>query len=127
MSDAEKNRSNDMEWTPDIPDKHPSILDPMVLIPGILMGVLGIIIGAELITRVGITPNTSVIGAIVAMGVARIPLTVMRKLKSVHRQNLIQTVISGATFGGTNGLLLPMGILWLFGRPDLVIFVLIGS
>ena len=127
MSDAEKNRSNDMEWTPDIPDKHPSILDPMVLIPGILMGVLGIIIGAELITRVGITPNTSVIGAIVAMGVARIPLAVMKNLRSVHRQNLIQTVISGATFGGANGLLLPMGILWLFGRPDLVIFVLIGS
>lgn len=115
------------EWKPEIPDKHPSILDPMVLIPGILMGVLGIIIGAELITRVGITPNTSVIGAIVAMGVARIPLTVMRKLRSVHRQNLIQTVISGATFGGANGLLLPMGILWLFGRPELVLFVLIGA
>lgn len=127
MSDAEKNKSNGLEWTPDIPDKHPSLLDPMVLIPGILMGVLGIIIGAELITRVGITPNTSVIGAIVAMGVARIPLTVMKNLRSVHRQNLIQTVISGATFGGANGLLLPMGILWLFGRPDLVIFVLIGS
>lgn len=127
MSDLEKNKSSGLEWTPDIPDKHPSLLDPMVLIPGILMGVLGIIIGAELITRVGITPNTSVIGAIVAMGVARIPLTVMKNLRSVHRQNLIQTVISGATFGGANGLLLPMGILWLFGRPDLVIFVLIGS
>jgi len=127
MSDSEKDMSKGLEWKPDIPDKHPSILDPMVLIPGILMGVLGIIIGAELITRVGITPNTSVIGAIVAMGVARIPLAVMKNLRSVHRQNLIQTVISGATFGGANGLLLPMGILWLFGRPDLVIFVLIGS
>lgn len=127
MSDAEKKGLALEEWKPEIPDRHPSLLEPIVLIPGILMGVLGIIIGAELLTRVGITPNTSVIGAIVAMGVARIPLTVMRKLRSVHRQNLIQTVISGATFGGANGLLLPMGILWLFGRPELVPIMLLGA
>lgn len=114
------------EWEPEIPDKHPSVLEPAVLIPGIILGVLGIIIGAELITRVGITPNTSVIGAIVAIGVARIPVNVLIRLKSVHRQNLLQTVISGATFGGANGLLLPLGIIWLFGRPDLVPVLFIG-
>ncbi|TVQ37269.1 MAG: OPT family oligopeptide transporter [Spirochaetaceae bacterium] len=114
------------EWKPEIPEKHPSVLEPAVLIPGIILGVLGIIIGAELITRVGITPNTSVIGAIVAIGVARIPVSILIRLKSVHRQNLLQTVISGATFGGANGLLLPIGIIWLFGRPDLVPVLFIG-
>ena len=127
MSDAGKEGLGLQDWTPEIPEKHPSLLEPMVLIPGILTGILGIIIGAELLTRVGITPNTSVIGAIIAMGVARIPLTVMRKLRSVHRQNLIQTVISGATFGGANGLLLPMGILWLFGKPELVPIMALGA
>jgi uncharacterized oligopeptide transporter (OPT) family protein len=114
-------------WEPEIPDKHPSLLEPAVFIPGVLMGALGIIIGAELLTRVGITPNTSVIGAIVAMAVSRIPIMMLRNLKSVHRQNLIQTVISGATFGGANAVLLPMGILWLFGRTDLVWVMLIGA
>jgi uncharacterized oligopeptide transporter (OPT) family protein len=127
MSDQSRDRMQVESWEPKIPDKHPSVFEPMVLIPGILMGVLGVIIGAELITRVGITPNTSVIGAIVAMGVARIPLNIMSRLRSVHHQNLIQTVISGATFGGANGLLLPIGILWLFGRPELVPIMLIGA
>jgi uncharacterized oligopeptide transporter (OPT) family protein len=127
VSDADLEATALQDWKPEIPDRHPSVLEPMVLIPGILTGALGIIIGAELLTRVGVTPNTSVIGAIIAMGVARIPLTVMRKLRSVHRQNLLQTVISGATFGGANGLLLPMGILWLFGRPELVPIMLLGA
>ena len=127
MSDKGEAKSGVVEWQPEIPDKHPSLLEPAVFIPGILMGILGIIIGAELLTRVGITPNTSVIGAIVAMAVSRIPIMLLRKLRSVHRQNLIQTVISGATFGGANGVLLPMGILWLFGRTDLVWVMLIGA
>ena len=115
------------EWKPEIPDRHPSVLDPRILLPGLVLGVLGVIIGAELITRVGITPNTSVIGAILAMGASRIPLGVLKQWRSVHSQNLMQTVISGATFGGANGLLLPIGILWLFGRPELVPVMFIGA
>ena len=127
MSDVTKSNGSIGDWQPEIPDKHPSLLEPAVFIPGVLLGILGIIIGAELLTRVGITPNTSVIGAIVAMAVSRIPIMMLRRLKSVHRQNLIQTVISGATFGGANAVLLPMGILWLFGRTDLVWVMLIGA
>jgi len=127
VSDVDKVKDGVEEWQPEIPDKHPSLLEPAVFIPGILMGALGIIIGAELLTRVGITPNTSVIGAIVALAVARIPVMALTRLRSVHRQNLIQTVISAATFGGANAVLLPMGILWLFGRTDLVWVMLIGA
>ncbi len=126
MAEETKGLEQD-SWKPDIPAKHPSLFEPVVLIPGLLMGILGTIIGAELLTRVGITPNTSVIGAIVAIAVSRVPLAVLGKLRSVHRQNLIQTTISGATFGGANGLLLPMGILWLMGKPELVPAMLIGA
>lgn len=126
MSDI-SDKESPTDWKPEIPEKHPSLFEAGTLIPAVLLGVLGIVIGAELLTRVGITPNTSVIGAIVAMAAARIPLRALGKLRSVHRQNLMQTVISGATFGGANALLLPAGILWLFGRTDLVPVMLMGS
>jgi uncharacterized oligopeptide transporter (OPT) family protein len=91
------------------------------------MAVLGAIIGLQLITRVGVTPNSSVIGAILAITLARIPVAALRLFSSVHRQNLVQTSISAATFGGANALLLPIGIPWLMGRPDLVLPMLLGS
>lgn len=88
---------------------------------------LGAIIGIQLLTRVGVTPNSSVIGAILAITLARMPLAALRVFSSVHRQNLLQTAISAATFGGANALLLPIGIPWLMGRPDLVLPMLLGS
>lgn len=108
------------------PGRHPSIFEPGTLVLGLAMAAVGSVIGIQLLTRVGITPNSSVIGAIVAIAVARIPLAVCRPFSSLHRQNLIQTVISGATFGGANALLLPIGIPWLIGRPDLVLPMLVG-
>jgi len=111
----------------EVPAKHPSLFEPQTFIFGALLGVLGIIIGLELLTRVGITPNTSIIAAIIAMAVARIPLTVLKSFRSLPRQNLMQTVISGATFGGANAILLPMGVLWLMGRMDLVPVMMLGA
>jgi len=99
---------------------HPSIFEPLTLVLGVALALLGAIIGVQLLTRVGITPNSSIIGAILAIALARVPLAVLRPLGSLHRQNLLQTVISGATFGGANALLLPVGIPWLMGRPDLI-------
>jgi uncharacterized oligopeptide transporter (OPT) family protein len=109
------------------PRPHPSLAEPATLLLGVAMAVLGAIIGIQLITRVGITPNSSVIGAMVAIMVARLPLTVLKGMGDLHRQNLLQTVISGATFGGANALLLPIGIPWLMGRTDLVAPMLLGA
>jgi uncharacterized oligopeptide transporter (OPT) family protein len=39
----------------------------------------------------------------------------------------MQTVISGATFGGANAILLPIGVLWLMGRPELVPIMMLGA
>ena len=107
--------------------RHPSIFEPATLVFGLALAVLGSIIGIQLLTRVGITPNSSVIAAILALTVARIPLAVLRPFASLERQNLMQTVISGATFGGANALLLPMGILWLVGKPELVLPMFAGA
>lgn len=111
----------------DVPANHPSVFEPRTLALGVLLALLGVIIGMELLTRVGITPNSSIIGAIVAIAVARIPLAVFKPFADLTRQNLMQTVISGATFGGANAILLPMGVLWLVGRLDLVPVMMVGA
>jgi len=109
------------------PETHPSLFEPVSMAFALLQGMIGAIIGLELLTRVGVTPNTAVIGAIVAIGVARIPVPACAKFRSLDRQNLMQTVISSATFGGANAVLLPIGVLWLLGRMELVPVMFLGA
>src|SRR6204780_726277 len=82
--------------------------------------VVGAIIGTQLIVTLGITTNTSLIGALAGMGLARIPLAAFARYRSIHVQNLAQSAISASTFGAGNALLLPIGIPFVRGRPDLV-------
>lgn len=110
-----------------VPGRHPKVTEPMTLILMVVLSAFGAIVGLQLITTLGITANTSIIGALVAMAVARVPLALFRGFRSVHRQNLQQTAISGATFGAANALLLPIGIPWALGRPDLVWPMLLGA
>jgi uncharacterized oligopeptide transporter (OPT) family protein len=107
--------------------KHPSALNPTILILNIIVSVLGAIIGLELITRLGISTNTSIVGALMAILISRIPINLFKGLRDINSQNLIQTAISGATFSAANGLLLPIGIPYLMGRPELVVPMLIGA
>lgn len=109
------------------PRLHPSIFEPGNLFFGVLFAVLGTIIGLEILPRVGVTPNSSVIAVIIAIAVARIPVSFFRRFRDVARQNLMQTVISGASYGGANGILLPAGVVWLMGRTDLVLPMMLGA
>lgn len=106
---------------------HPKALEPGVLIMNIILSMIGSIIGLQILTTLGVTPNTAIIGVLVAIAVSRVPLGVFQRFRSVHRQNLVQSNISSATFGAANCLLLPIGIPVLMGRPDLVTPVLIGA
>lgn len=105
---------------------HPSALNPSTLLLLAVLGVIGAIIGIELLVRVGVTPNTSIVGALAAMICARVPLRFFRAYRSVHVQNLAQSAISAATFGAANSLLLPIAIPFLFGREDLVVPMFAG-
>ncbi len=107
--------------------RHPSVFEPTTLAFAIVFAVVGTIIGLELLTRIGISANTSIIAAITAIAVSRIPVALFSQFRDLQRQNLLQTVISAATFGGANGMLLPMGLLWLTGRIDLVPIMLLGA
>ena len=91
-------------------EPHPRLFEPTTLILIVVLSVFGAIIGLQLLTTLGVTPNTSMVGALVAIGLARVPLGLFRRYRSIHVQNLAQSAISAATFGAANSLLLPIGI-----------------
>ena len=106
--------------------EHPKALNPRILILNVILSAVGAIIGMELIVRTGVTANTSIVGALFAVILSRIPLAIFKGFRSVHEQNLVQTSISGATFAAANTLILPIGIPVLMGRPELMFPMLIG-
>ncbi|WP_087686990.1 MULTISPECIES: OPT/YSL family transporter [unclassified Pandoraea] len=108
------------------PPQHPSTFSPANLLLLSALSVFGAIIGIELLVKLGVTPNTAIIGALVAMICARVPLRAFAQYRSIHVQNLAQSAISAATFGAANSLLLPIGIPFLMGRADLVMPMFIG-
>lgn len=126
MSSEKKNAQN-FEQLNITADEHPKLWEPLTLILSIILCVLGCIIGMELIINTGVTANTSLVGAILAILISRIPITALMKFRSVHRQNLIQTSISGATFSIANCMLLTCGIPVVMGAPELCVPMLIGA
>lgn len=105
---------------------HPRALSLNILFVNIIMSVLGAIIGMELISKLGVTPNTSIIGGLFAVIISKIPIKFFSTYKSFDGQNMVQTAISGATFAAGNAIILPMGILYLMERQDLVIPIMIA-
>lgn len=100
--------------------------DVGIIIVLVLLSILGAIIGIQIITSLGITPNTAIIGALVAMLLSRIPLRAFQRYRSIHAQNLAQTVISSATFGAANSLLMPIAVPYVMGMPELIMPMFIG-
>src|SRR5215471_1462495 len=78
------------DHAPDQP--HPSTFSPATFALLIVLAIFGAIIGIQLILQLGVTPNTSIIGALVAMILARI--TLFARYRSVHVQNLAQCILA---------------------------------
>src|SRR5699024_4344277 len=106
--------------------KHPTIFNPLTISLIIFTAVFGAIIGIQLITTLGISANTSIIGAIFAMIIARVTIKQFISFKSIHRQNIVLTSISAATFGAGSTLILPIGIPFAMGMPELILVLLLG-
>ena len=66
--------------------RHPRFLEPASLLLITPLCIIGAIIGVQLIVTLGITANTSLIGALAAMVLARIPITALARYRSVHVQ-----------------------------------------
>lgn len=106
---------------------HPRFFEPAVV--GLIapLCIFGAAVGVQLIVSLGVSTNTSLIGALAAMGLARLPLAAFARYRSIHVQNLAQSAISAATFGAANSLFLPIGIPFLLGRPDLIPAMFAGA
>jgi len=109
------------------PERHPKATGPVMLLFTVLLSAAGSIIGLQLITTLGITPNTALVGVLLTIAVSRIPLPFLKVFRSVHAQNLTQSGISAATYCAANSLLVPAGIPVLLGRPDLMPAMLGGA
>ncbi len=107
--------------------EHPSAREPLTVVLALILSLVGAVIGLQIITSLGVTPNTSIVAVIIAILVSRIPFRLFRRFRSIHRQNLIQTTMSSATFGAANSLLVPIGVPILVGRPELVVPMLLGA
>ena len=108
------------------PAVHPRFFEPAAFLLIAPLCIVGAIIGVQLIVTLGITPNTSLIGSLAAISLARVPPTAFARYRSIHVQNLAQSAISAATFGAGNSLMLPIGIPFVLGRTDLVLPLLLG-
>ena len=102
-------------------------MQPGTLVFTILLSAGGAIIGVELLTTLGITPNTALIGVLLAIAASRVPARATRGFRSIHVQNLAQSSISAATYCAGNSLLVPIGVPVLLGRPDLLPPLLVGA
>ncbi|MDP5309693.1 OPT/YSL family transporter [Streptomyces poriferorum] len=112
---------------PEEPRSHPRATEPVLLVILVVLSAVGAVIGIDLVSKLGISANTSVVGALVAMLIGRIPLGFLRRMRSVHRQNLAQSAISAATFASANALLTSVAVPYVFGREDLVWPMLAGA
>jgi len=104
-----------------------SAFEPQTFILGMILSVLSAIICMQIIAKVGVTPNTSIIGAIIAMVIARIPIDIFRKFRSLERQNLIQTTVSAAGFAASNCGFLAVAMFFILGETRFILPMAIGS
>ena len=78
------------------PERHPKAFKRNTFVFTVLLSVGGSIIGLQVLTTLGITPNTALIGVLLAIAVSRIPIPALRAFRSIHVQNLAQSSISAA-------------------------------
>lgn len=104
-----------------------SAFEPQTLILGVLLAFLTAGICMQIIGKVGTTPNTSIIGAVFAMIFARIPLQRMHLFRSLERQNLLQTIVSGAGFAAANCGFIGIAIMFIMGETGYILPLAIGA
>ncbi len=77
----------------------------------------------QISVRLGITPNTSIIGVVFAIIAAR---TVLRTFRSPERQVMLETATSAGGFAGANIGLIGLAALYLLDLQALVVPLLVG-
>jgi uncharacterized oligopeptide transporter (OPT) family protein len=94
----------------------PRAFDPRALPLYLAFAILASIICVQINVHLGITPNTSVIGVLVAIAAGR---TVLPMFRESQRQLLLQTATSAGGFAGANIGLVSFATLALLGLTHL--------
>lgn len=100
--------------------------EPGTIFLGTILAVLSAIVCMQILGKVGVSANTSILGAIFAMLVSRIPAKSMQNFKSLERQNYIQTISSGAGFAASNCGLTAIAILFVMGETNTILPMALG-
>lgn len=100
--------------------------EPGTIIFGSILAVLSGIICMQIMGKVGVSANTSILGAVFAMLLAKIPLGALGKFKSLERQNYVQTIVSGAGFSAANCAFVAVAILFVMGETKAILPMAIG-
>ena len=106
---------------------HVKALEPETLIISLIMSALSAVICIQILAKIGFSANTSIIGALLAMTLARVPLGSMKKFRSLDRQNLVQTMCSGAGFAASNCGITAVAILYILGEHQYAYYMVIGG
>lgn len=107
---------------------HVKALEPATLLLSSLVSAVSAVISMQVLVKTGFGANTSILGAIIAMSLSRVPLAMMDRFRSIDRQNLVQTMCSGAAFAASNCGILAIGILYYVkGAISYVPAMFIGS
>ena len=103
-----------------------SSFEPGTMFLGTILAVLSAIVCMQILGKVGVSANTSILGAIFAMLVSRIPTKAMRNFKNLERQNYIQTISSGAGFAASNCGLTAIAIVFVMGETKTILPMALG-
>lgn len=100
--------------------------EPGTVFLGTILAVLSAIVCMQILGKVGVSANTSILGAIFAMLVSRIPAKSMQNFKNLERQNYIQTISSGAGFAASNCGLTAIAIVFVMGETSKILPMALG-
>lgn len=111
--------------------EHISIWEPGIIIFGSILAILSAAICMQIMGQFGTTPNTSLIGVVLVMILARIPLMFVQKFRNLERQNYVLSMASSAGFAAANCGFVAVATMFIMGRNDLIMpmafATLIGS
>lgn len=100
--------------------------EPSTVFLGTILSILSAIVCMQILGKIGVSANTSILGAIFAMLASRIPLKSMKKFRNMERQNYVQTVTSGAGFAASNCALTAIAILFVMGNNQAILPMAFG-
>lgn len=103
-----------------------SAFEPGTVFLGTILAILSAIVCMQILGKVGVSANTSILGAIFAMLASRIPVSAMKNFKNLERQNYIQTISSGAGFAASNCGLTAIAILFVMGETSAILPMALG-